>query len=97
MTSLGRVAVSLTMFSASGAHVSIDTGSFSSAIAIVAAHTAAAPLISDFIASMPRAGLSASPPVSKVIPLPINAYFFLAFAPLGEYEIFSSRGGLEEP
>ena len=83
MTSLGRVAVSLTIFSASGAHVSIATGNSRSAIAIVAAHTAAAPLISDFIASMPRAGFSASPPVSKVIPLPTNAYFFLGLPLLG--------------
>jgi hypothetical protein len=51
-------------------------------MASVAAHTAAAPLISDFIASMPRAGLRANPPVSKVIPLPINAKRFL-IAPFG--------------
>ena len=83
MTSLGRVAVSLIIFSAKGAHVSIATGSFSRAIAMVAAQTAAAPLISDFIASMPLAGLSARPPESNVIPLPTKAYFFLALAPLG--------------
>ena len=46
------------------------TGIFNNAIAIVAAQTAAAPDISDFIASIPAAGLSAKPPVSKVIPLP---------------------------
>jgi len=74
------------MFSARGAHVSIATGNFRSAIAIVAAQTAAAPDISDFIASMPRAGLRASPPVSNVIPLPTKAYFFFAFAPFGVYE-----------
>ena len=83
MTSLGRVAVSLTIFSASGAQASIATGSLRSAIAIVAAHTAAAPLISDFIASIPSAGLRASPPVSKVIPLPTNAYFFEDFTFFG--------------
>ena len=66
-------------------------------MAIVAAHTAAAPLISDFIASMPRAGLRAKPPVSKVIPFPTKAYFFLAFAPFGEYEMLSNRGGFAEP
>ena len=73
MMSLGRVALSLTIFSASGAHASIAIGSFNVAIASTAAHTAAAPLISDFIASIPCAGLSARPPVSKVIPLPTNA------------------------
>ena len=73
MMSLGRVALSLGIFSANGAQVSIATGSLRAAMASVAAHTAAAPLISDFIASMPRAGLRAKPPVSKVIPLPINA------------------------
>ena len=83
MTSLGLVAFSLTIFSASGAHVSIVTGNLRSAIAIVAAHTAAAPLISDFIASIPRAGLSANPPVSKVIPFPTKAYFFCEVTPFG--------------
>ena len=57
-------------------------GTFKRAIAMVAAHTAAAPLISDFIASIPLAGLSARPPESKVIPLPTYANFFLA--PFGE-------------
>ena len=51
--SLGRCAVSLGIFSANGAHASIAIGSFNSAITRMAAHTAAAPLISDFIASMP--------------------------------------------
>ena len=83
MTSLGRVAVSLIIFSANGAQASIATGNFNRAIAIVAAHTAAAPLISDFIASIPFAGLRARPPESNVIPLPTKAYFFFAFAPLG--------------
>ena len=73
MMSLGLVAVSLGMFSANGAHASIATFSLSSAIAITAALTAAAPLISDFIASIPAAGFSAKPPVSKVIPFPTNA------------------------
>ena len=73
ITSLGLVAVSLTIFSASGAQASIEIGNFNSAIANIAPMTAAAPLISDFIASIPCAGLSAKPPVSKVIPLPTNA------------------------
>ena len=68
--SLGLTAVSLGMFSANGAHISIATGSLSCAMASTAAQTAAAPLMSDFIASMPAAGFSANPPVSKVIPLP---------------------------
>ena len=73
MMSLGRVALSLTIFSASGAHASIATGNFRAAIAKTALHTAAAPLISDFIASIPSAGLSARPPLSKVIPFPTKA------------------------
>ncbi|CAB4337197.1 unannotated protein [freshwater metagenome] len=84
MTSEGRVAVSLTIFSASGAQPSIAIGSFSCAIANTDAITAAAPDISDFIASIPSAGFSASPPVSKVIPFPTYANLFLAFA--GVYE-----------
>jgi hypothetical protein len=71
--SLGLVALSLIIFSAKGAKQSIATGSFISAIAIVAALTAAAHEISDFIASMPAAGFKARPPESKVIPLPTNA------------------------
>ena len=85
ITSDGRVAVSLTMFSASGAQASTATGIFSAAIANTAATTAAAPDISDFIASIPCAGFKAKPPVSKVIPLPTNAKRFLNL--LGEYEI----------
>ena len=78
MMSLGLVAFSLTIFSASGAQASIAIGNFSSAIAKIAPITAAAPLMSLFIASIPFAGLSANPPVSKVIPLPTNAYRALA-------------------
>ena len=85
MTSLGRVALSLTMFSAKGAHASIDTGNFSEAIASIAPQTAAAPLMSDFIASIPAAGFRAKPPVSNVIPLPTNANFRRDF--LGVYLI----------
>jgi len=44
---------------------------------------------------MPFAGFSARPPVSKVMPLPTNAYRFLALA--GEYETCSNRGGFAEP
>ena len=95
MTSDGRVAVSLTMFSASGAQPSTAIGSFSCAIANTDAITAAAPDISDFIASMPSAGLRARPPVSKVIPFPTKAKRFLAL--VGEYETCSNRGGLAEP
>ena len=73
MMSLGLVAFSLTMFSASGAQASIAIGNFNSAIAKTAAITAAAPLMSLFIASIPFAGFSARPPVSKVIPLPTKA------------------------
>ena len=55
-------------------------GSFNCAIAKTAAITAAAPDISDFIASMPLAGFNARPPVSKVMPLPTKAYRFFALA-----------------
>ena len=95
MTSLGLVALSLTMFSASGAHASIVTGSLREAIARIAPHTAAAPLMSDFIASIPAAGLSARPPVSKVIPLPTKANVRSDF--FGEYLICRSRGGFDDP
>ena len=80
ITSLGRVALSLTIFSASGAQASTATGSFNSAMAKTAAMTAAAPLISLFMASIPWAGFRASPPESKVIPLPTKANRFFAFA-----------------
>ncbi|CAB5076014.1 unannotated protein [freshwater metagenome] len=78
MMSLGRVALSLGIFSASGAHVSMAIGSFNAAIANVAAHTAAAPLISDFIASIPKPGFRFKPPVSNVMPFPTNANRFFA-------------------
>ncbi len=55
-------------------------GNLSDAIAKVAATTAAAPLISDFISPMPSAGFSAYPPESKVIPLPTKAIRFFGLA-----------------
>ena len=96
MMSLGRVAVSLGIFSASGAHASIAMGICNSAIASTAAQTAAAPLMSDFIASIPCAGLRANPPVSNVMPLPTYARR-LTFFFVGWYEMWRSRGGFAEP
>ena len=61
------------MFSVQGAIAITFTGSFSRAIAPIAAITDAAPLMSPFMDSMPSAGLMEMPPVSKVIPLPMSA------------------------
>ena len=48
-----------------------------------------------FMSPMPRAGFKEMPPVSKVIPFPTRAIFFVAFA--GEYSTFTSRGWRVEP
>ena len=63
-TSPGRVASPETMFSAIGTKVVTRTGSPSSAIAKVAATTAAAPAMSHFIVRMLVPGLMVSPPES---------------------------------
>jgi hypothetical protein len=47
----------------------------SAAIASIAAPTAAAPAMSDFISHMPAVGLMLMPPVSNVMPLPTSATF----------------------
>ena len=44
--------------------------------------TAAAPPMSDFMSSMPAAGLIEMPPESKVMPLPTRATLVLAPWPL---------------
>jgi len=95
MTSDGRVAVFDGIFSASAAQASTATGSFNSAIASSAPITDAAPVISPFISSILRAGLSAIPPESNVIPLPTYAKLRLAFD--GLYERETKRGGFAEP
>ena len=61
------------MFSAIGAQAVTLTGSPSRAIAVTAAMTAAAPPMSDFIASIAAGGLSDRPPESNVMPLPTSA------------------------
>ncbi len=61
------------MFSAIGAQAVTLTASPSRAIAVIAAMTAAAPPMSDFIHSIAAGGLSERPPESNVMPLPTSA------------------------
>ena len=61
------------MFSARQAYVVTRTGSPSSAIANVAALTAAAPDMSHFIVAIALLGLIDRPPESNVMPLPTRA------------------------
>ncbi len=70
MTSPGRVAVPLGMFSARHRYPVTATGRPSSATARTAAATAAAPPMSDFIVIIDAGGLSDRPPESNVMPLP---------------------------
>ncbi len=67
------------MFSASGSQPVTLTTSLSRATASSVASTAAAPLMSLFIASMPAAGLIEMPPLSNVMPLPTRARCLVAF------------------
>ena len=73
MTSDGRCAVPDGMFSARQSQPVTATGSSSCAAATTVLSTAAAPAMSDFIASMPAAGLIEMPPESNVMPLPTSA------------------------
>ena len=82
-------------FSASDAYAVTLTRSPSSAIALTAAITAAAPAMSHFIVYMLSPGLRFRPPESKVMPLPTRARWCLA--PRGAYASRTSRGGREEP
>ncbi len=66
------------MFSAIGAHPVTFTFKASRAIAVIAAITAAAPPMSDFIHSIDWAGLSEIPPESNVMPLPTRARCLVA-------------------
>ena len=95
MTSPGRWAVPLGMFSADGTQPVTRIGRASSAIALTAPMTAAAPAMSDFISSMLAAGLMEMPPVSKVMPLPTRAR--CRVAPSGAYSSRVSRGAWAEP
>jgi hypothetical protein len=72
-TSDGRCALPDGMFSAIGAQPVTFTSGLIRAIAVIAAITAAAPPMSDFIASIAVDGLSESPPESNVMPLPTSA------------------------
>src|SRR5207237_1966795 len=63
------------------------------AMARMAPIMAAPPAMSYFIFSMPSEGLMEMPPLSKVIPLPINPITGLAGAPGGEYRITINAGG----
>ena len=66
------------MFSASGIQPVTSTCGLSAATASSVPSTAAAPLMSLFIASMPDAGLMEMPPLSNVMPLPTTARCRLA-------------------
>ena len=63
-TSPGRIAVPDGMFSANGAQATTSMGRSSCAIAWIAATTAAAPAMSNFIVAMVLPGLIVSPPES---------------------------------
>ena len=71
-TSPGLVARPPGMFSVVGVMAVTRTRTPSSPHADTAASTAAAPLMSVFIVTMPSAVLSDSPPESKVMPLPTS-------------------------
>jgi hypothetical protein len=65
------------------------------AITDTAASTAAAPPMSDFIASIDFGGLSDSPPESNVMPLPTSTTVLVASGFV--YATRASRGGCTEP
>ncbi len=77
-TSSGRIGSAPSMFSEMHIQAVTLTGSSSSAAARVTAITVAAPVMSYFMPSMLDAGLSESPPVSYVMPLPTRARCFVA-------------------
>src|SRR5699024_6441296 len=94
-TSEGRYEVLDGMFSAIDAYAVTFTPSPSSAIARVAASTAAAPDMSSFMLYMLSPGFRFRPQESKVMPLPTSAMW--VFAPRGAYEYRTRRGPREEP
>ena len=73
MTSVGRIAVPLSMFSQAGSTPVTDSGSPSSAMAPIAPTTAAPPAMSAFCWTMSDCGLRKYPPVSNVTDLPTSA------------------------
>ncbi len=89
------------MFSVRGAMAVIRMGAPRAAAASMAASTAAAPLMSVFMVSMPAAVLSESPPESKVMPLPTRTTCGTCprteAAVAGRYSARTSRGGCVDP
>ncbi len=75
----GLVAPPLGIFSQAAMMTTRLMGRASSAAARSAPSTVAAPLMSNFISSMPGGSLSEIPPESKVIPLPIRQIGARAF------------------
>ena len=73
ITSPGRTALPLIMFSVAPTTASTRTGASSSASAAIASITAAPPHMSNFMSAIELAGLIASPPLSNVTALPIIA------------------------
>ena len=69
----GLVARPLGMFSQAGTMPTRLSLSCISAAALIAPNTLAAPVMSNFISSMPGGCLSEMPPLSKVTPLPTSA------------------------
>ena len=95
MTSEGFSAVPEGMFSQAATRAVTFTGSLSSAAALTAASITAAPHMSNFISSMPRAGFREIPPASNVIPLPTSTTGAALPAPL--YENSIKAGSTAEP
>ena len=73
MTSLGREALPLGIFSARHRYAVMAAGEPRAAAASVAAAITAAPVMSYFMPTIALGALRESPPESKVIPLPTNA------------------------
>jgi len=73
MTSPGRCAVPLGMFSLHGMAVITLSFSFNRAITFMVAMIDAAPAISSFMGSIPLGSFSDRPPESNAMPLPVSA------------------------
>ena len=92
----GFVARPLGMFSQVGTMTVTLTGAAASARAASVPSTVAAPLMSNFISSMPGGSFSEMPPVSNVIPLPIRTIGGRA-AGAPRYSATIRRGGSSLP
>ncbi len=95
MTSPGRSADPDGMFSAAATNPVTRDLTPSGPSADMAAITAAPPAMSVFISFMPSAGLSDSPPLSNVMPLPAST--MCSWAPAGAYPSSIRRGGEADP